>query len=152
MKKEPSKQKREQIEAQFDTYMNRAIKNYARNVIRKTLREEGSMETISLDTIEEDSISKYISVTDTYHNEEGITIETDLKIKITDNHMKDLLAGLTEREKQVVVLKAVCDLDYDEIGKVLNITPDRAKAYKYYAVKKARAEAGRQAGGQKGKI
>lgn len=75
---------------------------------------------------------------DRHDFEGGIILQADLKIKITDEVLQKLLEGLTERETQVVVLRAVYELSYDEISEKLNITPDRAKAYKYHGVKKVK--------------
>ena len=36
------------------------------------------------------------------------------------------------------MLRVVFDLDYDEIGEKLRITPERARAYKYHGIKKAK--------------
>lgn len=49
-----------------------------------------------------------------------------------------LFEGLTEREKQALVLHVGFGYDYGEIGRMLGISPDRAKAYKYHALRKAR--------------
>ena len=49
-----------------------------------------------------------------------------------------LLDGLTEREKQALILRVVLDLDYDEIGKKLGIEPNRVRDYKYQGLRKAR--------------
>ena len=60
---------------------------------------------------------------------------------ITEKLAKKLLSGLTKREAQVLALRVAFDLDYDEIGEKLRITPERAKAYKYHGMKKAKERA-----------
>ena len=48
--------------------------------------------------------------------------------------------GLTEREKEALILFVGFGYDFDSIGKLLGITPERARDYKYNGLKKARAK------------
>jgi len=43
--------------------------------------------------------------------------------------LKVLFDRLTQREKQVLILRVGFDYDYEEIGEILGITPKRAKDY-----------------------
>ena len=135
-----TRKEREHIEAQFDTYMNHAIRNCAHNVTRKVSADEMKRRCISLDALDEDCPSDCVAFDDR-HIESGIMIEADFTISITDKLAKKLLSGLTKREAQVLALRVAFDLDYDEIGEKLRITPERAKAYKYHGMKKAKERA-----------
>ena len=132
-----SKKEREHIEAQFDAFMNHSIRNCAHNVTRMVSADEKKRRCISLDTLDEDCLGECMAF-DKYHFDSGITLEADFTVRITDKVAKQLLAGLTKREKQVVTLRVIFDLDYDEIGEKLRITPERARAYKYHGIKKAK--------------
>ena len=79
---------------------------------------------------------------DEHSFEDGIELEiTNMRIRINDDLIRILLTGLTEREAQALILHEAFDYDYAQIGELLGISPDRAKAYKYQGLKKAKARA-----------
>ena len=110
MKQYTSRKEREHIEKQFDAFMHESLLG--------KLAEDDAF-------LEDDS-------------NEGFEIEADLKIRITNNKAKELLSGLTDREIQVLILRIVHELEYDEIAKLLHITPERARVYKSTGINKAK--------------
>ena len=133
---------RERIEAEFNSFMHKAIRNCALNVTRMITLAEDNNSGLSLETLDEGCFGEYLAVEDEQRFEKGIELElTNLKIKVNDELLKKLLKGLTEREKQALILHEAFDFDYAQIGKLLGISPDRAKAYKYQGLKKAKAGA-----------
>ena len=62
----------------------------------------------------------------------------NLQIPISMDLVNLLFEGLTEREKQALILRVGFDYEYDEIGEILGIDPMRAKDYKYQGLRKAR--------------
>lgn len=140
MKQYTSREERERVEAQFDAYMERMIRNLVLRVVRDNIRDEKRHRFIPLDTAEEDYPDQ-LAVEDERHCEDGIVLEADLKIRVADDQIRDLLAGLTDREAQVLMLRVAFDFDYDEIAEQLQITRDRAKSYKCHGVRKAKERA-----------
>ncbi len=122
----------DEIVAEFKSFMYRAIVNCAHNVTRKIKRDEEINGGIPLETLDEKRFGEYIKTEDGHGMEAGIQIEfSDLRIRLNDDLIGALLAGLTEREVQSLILHEAFDYDYAQIGKMLGISPDRAKAYKY---------------------
>jgi len=62
----------------------------------------------------------------------------NLQVLIKSDLLKVLFDRLTQREKQVLILRVGFDYDYEEIGEILGITPKRAKDYKYQGLRKVR--------------
>lgn len=137
MEQYTSRKEREGIEARFDTFMNKTIENYARNVTRKVTRDEKKRRGVPIDSLDEDAL-ECMAIEDVRHIEDPIILEADLRITVSDEQIEKILACLTEREAQILVLKTVFDLDYDMIAEKLRISRDRAKAYKYHGVRKAK--------------
>ena len=54
MKQYTSREERERVEAQFDAYMERMIRNLVLRVVRDNIRDEKRHRFIPLDTAEED--------------------------------------------------------------------------------------------------
>ena len=96
-----SKKEREHIEAQFDAFMNHAIRNCAHNVTRMVSADEKRRRCISLDTLDEDCLGECMAF-DKYHFDSGITLEADFTIRITDKLAKKLLSGLTKSERLTI--------------------------------------------------
>lgn len=140
MKQYTSRKEREHIESQFDAFMHDTIKKCIRNAIKKVSRAEKKHCDISLETLGEDLLGKLTDY-DAFPEDDlddGFEIEADLKIRITSGKAKELLTGLTERELQVLVLRIVHELEYDEIAELLHITPERARVYKSTGINKAK--------------
>ena len=140
MKQYTSRKEREHIEKQFDAFMHETIKKCIRNAIKKVSRAEKKHCDISLETLGQDLLGK-LAEDDAFledDSDEGFEIEADLKIRITNNKAKELLSGLTDREIQVLILRIVHELEYDEIAKLLHITPERARVYKSTGINKAK--------------
>ena len=129
--------KREQVEAEFIGFMERAIWNCARNVTRKVSAEELRNSGVSLETLDEERFTNYVSVEDKHDFEDTYGI-MNLQIPINSDLLKALFDGLTEREKQALILRVGFDYEYEEIGEILGIDPKRAKDYKYQGLRKAR--------------
>ena len=133
---------RDEVVAEFVGFMHKSILNCAHNVTGKMLNDKRFNEGISLEALDEKSFGEYLTREDKHTVEDGIEFELrTLRLRLDDDLIKKLLAGLTEREVQVLILYEVYDLDYDQIGKLLGITPDRAKSYKYHGLKKAKGRA-----------
>ena len=148
MKKYANEQ--DEIVAEFKSYMNQAILNCARNVTRMIKRRDEVNGGESLETLDEKRFGEYMATEDRHEAENGIELEvTNVRIKVNDELLIKLLAGLTEREVQSLVLHEAFDYDYAQIGEMLGISPDRAKSYKYHGMKKAKARA-KKHGGKKG--
>lgn len=129
--------KREQVEAEFIGFMERAIWNCARNVTRKVSAEELRNSGVSLETLDEERFTNYVTVEDKHDFEDTYGI-MNLQIPINSDLLKALFDGLTEREKQALILRVGFDYEYEEIGEILGIDPKRAKDYKYQGLRKAR--------------
>lgn len=129
--------KREQVEAEFIGFMERAIWNCARNVTRKVSAEELRNSGVSLETLDEERFTNYVTVEDKHDFEDTYGI-MNLQIPINSDLLKVLFEGLTEREKQALILRVGFDYEYEEIGEILGIDPKRAKDYKYQGLRKAR--------------
>lgn len=129
--------KREQVEAEFIGFMERAIWNCARNVTRKVSAEELRNSGVSLETLDEERFTNYVTVEDKHDFEDTYGI-MNLQISINSDLLKALFDGLTEREKQALILRVGFDYEYEEIGEILGIDPKRAKDYKYQGLRKAR--------------
>ena len=133
---------RDEIVAEFKSFMNQAILNCARNVTRMINRRDEMNGGESLETLDEKRLGEYMATEDRHDVENGIELEiTNVTIKINDELLGKLLAGLTEREVQSLVLHEAFDYDFQQIGEMLGISSDRAKAYKYHGMKKAKARA-----------
>ena len=130
------------IVAEFKSYMYKAIVNCAHNVTRKVTHNEKINGGISLEALDEKRFGEFITAEDEHSFEDGIELEiTNMRIRINDDLIRILLTGLTEREAQALILHEAFDYDYAQIGELLGISPDRAKAYKYQGLKKAKARA-----------
>lgn len=133
---------RDEVVAEFVIYMHHAILNCAHNVTKKMLTDKRYNEGISLEALDEKSYGEYLASEDRHSFEDGIGLELKtLKLKTDNELLKKLLSGLTEREVQALILYEVYDLDYEQIGRLLGISRDRAKAYKYHGMKKAKGRA-----------
>ena len=133
---------RDEVIAEFVIYMHQAILNCAHNVTRKMLNDKRYNEGISLEALDERSYVEYLTKEDRHNVEDGIEFDLKtLKLRLDDELLRKLLSGLTEREVQALILYEIYDLDYDQIGKLLGISRNRAKAYKYHGLKKAKRRA-----------
>lgn len=140
MKKYANEQ--DEVVAEFKSYMNQAILNCARNVTRMIKRRDEVNGGESLETLDVKRFGEYMATEDRHDVENGIELEiTNVKIRVNDELLEKLLAGLTEREIQSLVLHEAFDYDYAQIGEMLGISPDRAKSYKCQGMKKAKARA-----------
>ena len=131
------KTKREQVEAEFIGFMEQTIWNCARNATRMAYAAELRNSGISLETLSERNYIEYLTSEDKHECEDCYGI-LNFQIPINSELVNMLLDGLTEREKQALILRVVLDLDYDEIGKKLGIEPNRVRDYKYQGLRKAR--------------
>ena len=132
--------KYQRIEAEFNSFMYQAIRRCARNATRKVTAAEIN-NGIPLESLDEKYIREYMAVEDEHQIEDSIIVEADFKIRLNDDFIRKLLAGLTEREIQALILHEAFDYDYSQIGRMLGISPDRAKAYKCHGLKKAKVRA-----------
>lgn len=64
----------------------------------------------------------------------------NIRFAIKSDGFGDVFDNLTEREKEALILFVGFGYDFDSIGKLLGITPERARDYKYNGLKKARAK------------
>lgn len=72
--------------------------------------------------------------------EEIEMIIRNIRFAIKSDGFGDVFDNLTEREKEALILFVGFGYDFDSIGKLLGITPERARDYKYNGLKKARAK------------
>ena len=72
--------------------------------------------------------------------EEIEMIIRNIRFDIKSDGFEDIFDNLTEREKQSLILFVGFGYDFGSIGKLLGITPERARDYKYNGLKKARAK------------
>ena len=120
---------RERVEAEFNSFMYKAIRNCALNVTRMITLAEDSNSGLSLETLDEGCFGEYLAVEDEQSIESGIELElTSLKIRVNDDLLKKLLNGLTERERQALILHEAFDFDYAQIGKLLGNIPGQSKS------------------------
>ena len=110
---------RDEIVAEFKSFMNQAILNCARNVTRMINRRDEVNGGESLETLDEKRLGEYMATEDRHDVENGIELEiTNVTIKINDELLRKLLAGLTEREVQSLVLHEAFDYDFQQIGEM----------------------------------
>ena len=133
-------EKRE-AEEDFWEFMKASIWYCARNATRSATAAERRNSGISLETLTERRLREYTSVED----DQGLGEEIEMIIKnirfaIKSDGLEDVFDNLTEREKQTLILFVGFGYDFDSIGKLLGITPERARDYKYNGLKKARAK------------
>ena len=130
--------KKEQVEAEFRSFMERSIWNCARNVTRKMTAEERRNSGVPIETLDLKSVADRMEEIGS-PQEEGIVLEIkNLRITVNNDMLRALFEGLSEREKQTLILHVGFGYNYEEIGRMLGVSPDRAKAYKYHGLKKAR--------------
>lgn len=133
-------EKRE-IEEDFWKFMRNSIWYCARNVTRSASAAEIRNGGISLETLNEGSLGECVMVEDGYEAEDEIAIVIrNIRFTLHDAELSGAFEGLTEREKQALILHEGFGLSYDAISKFLDITPERARDYKYHGLKKARAK------------
>lgn len=133
-------EKRE-IEEDFWKFMRNSIWYCARNVTRSASAAEIRNGGISLETLNEGSLGECVMVEDGYEAEDEIAIVIrNIRFTLHDAELNGAFEGLTEREKQALILHEGFGLSYDAISKFLDITPERARDYKYHGLKKARAK------------
>ena len=88
---------RDEIVAEFKSFMNQAILNCARNVTRMINHRDEVNGGESLETLDEKRFGEYMATEDRHDVENGIELEiTNVRIKINDELLEKLLAGLTE--------------------------------------------------------
>ena len=131
------KNEREQVEAEFIGFMEQTIWNCARNATRKAYAAELRNGGISLEQLDVKNYTEYLTCEDKHECEDCYGI-LNFQIPINSDLVNMLFDGLSEREKQALILRVVLDFEYEEIGKILGIDPMRAKDYKYQGLKKAR--------------
>ena len=133
--------KKHEVENGFWKFMRNSIWYCARNVTRRVTAAERRNGDVSLEALSEKSLGEYTAVEDSHELEDEIEmIIGDKRFVIRGEGFKDILGNLTEREKQSLILFVGFGYDFDSIGKLLGITPERARDYKYCGLKKARAK------------
>ncbi len=134
--------RKEQVEAEFKSFMEQSIWNCARNATRKMTAEELRNSGVPIDTLNPEAAVNGIEES-CIPQEDGIVLEIkNLRITVASDVLRTLLDGLSEREKQTLILHVGFGFNYEEIGRMLGISPDRAKAYKYHGLRKAREKNG----------
>ncbi len=133
-----SNEEKEQKRIELSVFVRAAIKNLARNATRKITRQEYNLNLIPWYLIKEEILSKYAYSTDEYDIEKTFVVESDMRISIRDEQIEYLLSDLTTRELQVLVLRTIFGLKYNEIALKLGISPERARVYKSQGIKKCR--------------
>ena len=125
----------------FWKFMRDSIWYCVRNVTRSASAVEKRNSGISLDSLSENSLGDYIAVEDNHElGEEIEMIIRNIRFAIKSDGFEDVFDNLTEREKQSLILFVGIGYDFGSIGKLLGITPERARDYKYNGLKKARAK------------
>ena len=133
-------EKRE-VEDDFWKFMRDSIWYCVRNVTRSASAAEKRNSGILLDSLSENSLGDYIAVEDNHElGEEIEMIIRNIRFAIKSDGFEDVFDNLTEREKQSLILFVGFGYDFGSIGKLLGITPERARDYKYNGLKKARAK------------
>lgn len=136
------------MEVEFASFMEQSIWNCVRNVTRKMTAEEFRNSGVPIETLDLKSATNCMAGESFATQEDGVHLEiSNLKITVNSDALRTLLEELTEREKQALILHVGFGYDYCKIGEMLGISPDRAKAYKYHGLKKAREKNN----GEKGK-
>ncbi len=129
-----------QVEEDFWKFMKNSIWYCARNVTRSASAAERRNGGISLEGLSEKSLGEFAFVEDAHElGDEIELIIRNIRFAINGEKFGDVFDDLTEREKQSLILFVGFGFDFDSIGKLLGITPERARDYKYNALKKARA-------------
>ena len=129
------------VEKDFWLFMRGSIWYCARNATRSATAAEKRNSGISLETLTERRLREYIAVDDDHElGEELEMIIRNIRFAIKSDGFEDVFDNLTEREKQALILFVGFGYDFCSIGKLLGITPERARDYKYNGLKKARAK------------
>ena len=125
----------------FWKFMKNSIWYCARNVTRSASAAERRNGGISLEGLSEKSLGEFAFVEDAHElGDEIELIIRNIRFAINGEKFGDVFDDLTEREKQSLILFVGFGFDFDSIGKLLGITPERARDYKYNGLKKARAK------------
>lgn len=129
------------VEDDFWESMRSSIWYCAKNVTRSAVAAEKRNTGISLEALSENSLGDICSTEDSHELGEVMeVIVGNKRFVIKTDGFGDALDNLTEREKQSLILFVGFGYDYDSIGKLLGISPERARDYKYNGLKKARAK------------
>ncbi len=129
------------VEEDFWLFMRGSIWYCARNATRSATAAEKRNSGISLEALTERRLREYIAVEDDHElGEEIEMIIRNIHFAIKSDGFDDVFDNLTEREKQALILFVGFGYDFGSIGKLLGITPERARDYKYNGLKKARAK------------
>ena len=108
-------------------YLFRSFKNRLIDISRKNKTEELSSE-------HEPNFDSEISVLETIIDEE--------ERLILQQQVKSLLDNLTANQREVIYLRYMQEMEYDEIAGLMNITPESARKLVYRAMTKMRAQSG----------
>ena len=129
------------VEKDFWLFMRGSIWYCARNATRSATAAEKRNSGISLEALTERRLREYIAVDDDHElGEELEMIIRNIRFAIKSDGFEVVFDNLTEREKQALILFVGFGYDFGSIGKLLGITPERARDYKYNGLKKARAK------------
>ena len=130
---------RGRTETEFHCFMMRAILNCVRNAVRKVESAERRNRGISLSEVSDVTDLDGMAVVDRYPSDGEIRIELPgINVTVDSEALANCLMDLTEREMQSFVLHVGYGFSFREVGRILGITPERAKAYKYHGLKKAK--------------
>lgn len=95
--------RREKLEAEFVSFMQKTIWNCARNAVRKVYAEEMRNSGISLEDLDDERYAEYLTSEDKHDFGERYCI-MNIQVPLSTDLVNLLFEGLTEREKQALIL------------------------------------------------
>lgn len=133
---------KEKVEMEFESFMQSSIEKCVRNATRKATAAENRNGGMPLETLDEDTLERHMATEDEYGPERGVEIEfRNLRIRLNDDLIRNLLENLAEKEIQALILRVCFGYDYEDIGRMLNVSEQSARKYKYRGLKKAKEKA-----------
>jgi RNA polymerase sigma factor (sigma-70 family) len=106
-------------------YLLRALKNRLLNMYKQEKETSGLPVEISTDDM---PFTVHVTI-----EEEIIQMEEDEKIRLK---VEKLLAGLTDRQREIIHLRYMQKCDYDEIARLMQITPPACRKLLHNAIAK----------------
>lgn len=106
-------------ESAFSTWIYRVAVNVCIDYMRKNKKNN----TVSLTKEDEDGEEEQIEIEDNSYSPEAVYDKTELR-----ENIRNALDELSEDHRQVIILRDINGLNYDEIGKILDIGEGTVKS------------------------
>lgn len=124
------------IEAQFDYFCKKVLRNHARNLKRKNLRQ--SRKEIVFSGLPDETVIEAIHVDRIICLESNLFDDLTYPISIENDVLAQALHTLSQRNRQIILLSYFEDLTDQQIGKQLNAVRSTVQAARSRALKEMR--------------